>query len=84
MLVLSDKGGWGGERVVSSKQKMVRPKRKVSRYSLYIIIYSYIKFQVPNSSSSLVLKQTVGETDGRRDRQAQTNMPPSTSLKFRA
>ena len=38
----------------------------------------YIKFQVPSSSSSLVLQPTKGVTD----RRAQTNMPPQLLLSW--
>ena len=40
------------------------PQKKVSRYSLYIIIHI---FHIPSSSGSLVLKQTKGVTDGQTD-----------------
>ena len=56
-------GGGGGERVKRGGGEEVQPKKKVSRYSLYIIVY---KFKFPSSSGSLVLKQTKGVMDGRQ------------------
>ena len=60
----------------------VRPPKKI-RVRLFFVLMLYIKFQVPSSSSSLVLQPTKGVTDkrmdgqmGRRtDGQAQTNTP---------
>ena len=51
--------------------------------SMFLLIFCadalYITFQVPSSSGSLVLQPTKGgngQTDGRMDGPAQTNMPP--------
>ena len=60
------------------------PTEKKIRVRLYFVLMLYIKFQVPSSSSFLVLQPTKGvtdrQTDGqtvrRTDGQAQTNMPP--------
>ena len=53
-------GGWDGDGHWGQQQKEIRPKKKVSRYSLYIIIH-----KMSSSSGSLILKQRKGVTDRR-------------------
>ena len=51
------------------------PTEKKIRVRLFFVLMLYIKFQVPSSSFTTNIRRN-GQTDGRTDGQAQTNMPP--------
>ena len=57
--------GERGRRGIPTKTKKKKKENtKNNRYSLIFVLMLYIKFQVPGSSGSLVLRQTKGVTDG--------------------
>ena len=61
------------------------PTEKKIRVRLFFVLMLYIKFQVPSSSGSLVLRPTKGITDRRTVRRTGPNQyAPSTCSKFGA